>query len=448
MSRSDNELLELCMSNNLSLVALQETINTLGPRVSSQQMQSQLCFHHACRNKKVTLEIVQLLYSIWPGALRLGDDEGCRPIHNLCRNRDLDDTASFEILRFMLNIDPTLSRELDGQGCLPVYFAVMNKSTAFCKELIDGYPESLRIDPGDGRLPIHFACAYGNRDDTADTIQYMLELDSELINEEDSDGLLPIHRAARSGMTKSIELLLKFDPDATSKEVNDGGQQLSLHLVCGGYTPNLSKVQLLYDIYPEAILARDRYGDTPLDLARADGNQSAIEFLQTQLVYARQAQDVTAMATGDENGWLPLHHALKDDAPLGSIKLLVMSNPAAMQVSDQNGVNPVHIACKFSSVKLVKYLVVLAGDTLNNVDANKDSPLHYACRGGNLNVVKHLLEANVPSVSERNNDNKLAIHLLLECVENTLDRDCLEYVETVWQLLLANPEVVRDFTPH
>ena len=119
-----------------------------------------------------------------------------------------------------------------------------------------------------------------------------------------------------------------------------------------------------------------------------------------------------------------------------------------MQVSDQNGVNPVHIACKFSSVKLVKYLVVLAGDTLNNVDANKDSPLHYACRGGNLNVVKHLLEANVPSVSERNNDNKLAIHLLLECVENTLDRDCLEYVETVWQLLLANPEVVRDFTPH
>ena len=90
----------------------------------------------------------------------------------------------------------------------------------------------------------------------------------------------------------------------------------------------------------------------------------------------------------------------------------------------------------------------LARDTLNNVDANKDSPLHYACRGGSLIVLKYLLEANVPSVSERNNDNKLAIHLLFECGENILDRESMEYVEIVWQLLLANPEVVRDFIPY
>ena len=54
----------------------------------------------------------------------------------------------------------------------------------------------------------------------------------------------------------------------------------------------------------------------------------------------------------------------------------------------------------------------------------------------------------MPSVSERNNENKLAIHLLFECRESALDRDCLEYIETVWQLLLANPEVVRDFMPY
>ena len=119
-----------------------------------------------------------------------------------------------------------------------------------------------------------------------------------------------------------------------------------------------------------------------------------------------------------------------------------------MQVSDQNGVHSLHIACKFSSAKVVKYLVELAGDTLNNVDANKDSPLHYACRRGNLGILKYLLQANVSSVSERNNKNKLALHLLFECGEETLDRDCLEYVETVQQLLLANPEVVRDFLPH
>ena len=264
------------------------------------------------------------------------------------------------------------------------------------------------------------------------------------INEENSGGYLPIHLAAERGRTKLIELLLKFDPDAASKEINGGSQHLPLHFACNN--SNLSSIQALYDAYPDAIFARNRDGRTPLDVARSKGNQPVMGFLQTQLEYARQAQDMTVMTTVDENGWLPLHRALKGNAPLGSIKLLVIGNQAALQVADQNGVYPVHIACKFSSAKVVKYLVELAGDTLNNVDANKDSPLHYACRGGNLGIVKYLLEANVPSVSERNNNNKLAIHLLFDCGENVLDKESMEYVETVQQLILANPEVVRDFT--
>ena len=137
--------------------------------------------------------------------------------------------------------------------------------------------------------------------------------------------------------------------------------------------------------------------------------------------------------------------ALKENASLGSIKLLVRGNPAAAQVSDQKVAYPLHIACEFSSTKVVKYLVELAGDNLNIVDAKNNTTLHYACRRGNLCAIKYLLEANVPSVSERNNNNKLAIHLLFECGSVLLDRDSLEYVETIHQLLLANPEVVRDF---
>ena len=437
-----SELLELCGSGDLSLGALQEIINALGPRLSSQNPS---CLLLACKNKKVTLEIVKLLHNTLPEALRLRDGDGYLPIHHLCRNGDLDETNSLNILRFMLSIDPTLPRELqvDGNDCLPIHYAVANKSTAFCKELINAYLESLRVELNvNDWLPIHLACARGKRVDTVDTIQYMLEVDPELINAEDSNGYLPIHLAAIKGRTKSIELLLKFDSDAASKETNDGTRCLPLHLA--SYNTNISSIQVLYNAYPEAILARNN-GRTPLDFARSEGNQPAIEFLQTQLVYARQAQDMTAMTTLDDDGWLPLDRALKDNAPLGSIKLLIRSNPAAVQVTDQKGAYPLHIACEFSSAKVVKYLVELAGDTLNNVDANKDSPLHYACRGGKCDAVKYLLEANVPSVSERNNDKKLAINLLFECGESILDRDSLEYVETIWQLLLANPEVVRDF---
>ena len=436
-NRLDNELVDLCASNNLSLGALQETINLLGSRLSSQNPS---CFHKACYNENVTLEMVQLLHNTLPGALQLSDNYGSLPIHRLCCNQELDGTNSLDILRFMLSIDPTLAREVDGDDYLPINVAVEYKSIAFCKELIDKYPESLRIESGTGRLPIHEVCRYGNQDDTADTIQYMLELDPELINEEDSDGYLPIH-CADYGNTNAIELLLKFDPDAASKEANDGTRWLPLHFACR-YSPNLSSIQVLYDAYPEAILARDRDGEAPLDNAREEVNQPTIEFLQTQFEYARQAQDMTAMTTVDENGQLPLHCALKNNAPLGSIKLLTEASPAAVQVSDQNGAYPLHIACEFSSATVVKFLVECDKDIVERFDANKDSPLHYACRGGNCGAVKYLVESHVPSVSERNSDNKLPIHLLLECRESVVDKESTEFIEVVWRLLLAYPEVV------
>ena len=116
--------------------------------------QSQLCLH--CFSKKVTLKIVQLLHNTLPGSLWLRNDDGGFPIHNLCHNEDLDDTNSLDILQFMLEIDPNLSREVNGNGCLPVRYAIHYKSTAFCKELI------------------------GKRDDTVDTIHYMLE--SRILN--------------------------------------------------------------------------------------------------------------------------------------------------------------------------------------------------------------------------------------------------------------------------
>ena len=88
---SNNELADLCASNNLSLGALQEIINTLGPRVSSQNTS---CLHQACGNEKATVKIVQLLYNTLPGAFRLRDNGGDLPVDCLCGNGDLDETAS------------------------------------------------------------------------------------------------------------------------------------------------------------------------------------------------------------------------------------------------------------------------------------------------------------------------------------------------------------------
>ena len=117
-----------------------------------------------------------------------------------------------------------------------------------------------------GCQSIHRACAWGKRGDTADTIQYMLELDPELINAEDRRRYLPIHYATRNRGTKSIELLLKYDPDAASKKTNDGNQHLPLHLACM-HSANLSSIQVLYDAYPEGNTGRQ------LDFAHLNWNE-------------------------------------------------------------------------------------------------------------------------------------------------------------------------------
>ena len=207
------------------------------------------------------------------------------------------------------------------------------------------------------------------------------------------------------------------DPTCASKVTED--EEYPLHLACSSES-DLTSIQLLFDAYPEAILKLDHEMKTPLVVAReymevnefgranAEKAANVIAFLEVQQVYAEKAQDVNDMAKLDQNRWLPLHYALKDEAPLGSIKLLVKGNTSAVHVPDYNMAFPLHIACEFSSIKVVKYLMDILDERIwNHLDVNKDSILHYACRGGNCEVVKHLLNNQSPHVTERNVDGKL-----------------------------------------
>ena len=62
------------------------------------------------------------------------------------------------------------------------------------------------------------------------------------------------------------------------------------------------------------------------------------------------------MQTLDQNGWLPLHHALRNNASLGSIKLLLKGNLCAVRVADNRLSFPLHIVSEFSTVGVVKFV--------------------------------------------------------------------------------------------
>ena len=67
------------------------------------------------------------------------------------------------------------------------------------------------------------------------------------------------------------------------------------------------------------------------------------------------------------------------------------------------------------------------------------------CAEGNPSVVKYLLESHAPLVASAtvNAKGELPIHLLCESMRGEDDdSEDIEYIETIWLLLLANPEVV------
>ena len=277
-------------------------------------------------------------------------------------------------------------------------------SPEFCKALIDACPESVRITCGAGDSAIHAACrSYLShwksnptlrrrwRDDPCTLVKYLFEIYPESINVIDSNGATPIQCVSAP----------------TEEEISECDDALERE--------NLMWIKELVD------------------------------FLERQMGYASKALDLIIMNTLDTNGWLPLHQALRDNASLGAIKLLVKGNTTALRVIDKKLSSPLHIACEFSSTEVVQLLLELDDTLLDQRDKNQDSTLHYACRGGNCGAVKYLLERHVLSVSERNADGDLPFHLLCKAKEDKLDRESLEYVDTIWQLLLAYPMTVRSF---
>ena len=429
----------------------------------------------ACKNKSITAGMIGLLLRACPGAVHQRNNCNGLPIHSVCDIKDMDDAVAIEILCLLLEAHPDSVRQTDSEIELPLHHAATNKSQAFCKILVDAYPESVSRGDSDGCLPLHSACFDGR----PDTLEYLLKLYPESLITRNNGGFLPIHCAAcrtgRENTSNIIEILLHHDPKCLSKPAvsvfgNNYDGHLPLHIACSN-SDEENITELVFDLYPEAILIRNTREQLPIDVLRKRDdrlsinsdtgrpydeklrkrNRELLAFLSEQMSYAYKAQDENTLMKPDHTGSLPLHYAIRTQAPLGSIKLLVKGYPNAILIPDHTGMRPLDFAIQFRTSGIVKYLVEITPGRLNACYMNKNFPLHHACRSGNCEVIAYLLETPVSlaSVSERNVDGKLPIHLFCEYVRRRCsedeDEDTPQYTETIWRLLSAYPETVLNW---
>ena len=424
--------------------------------------------HAACfNNERISLNIVQQLVDAAPNSVRSVGKKGGVIFHYLCSSIKVGEASAEQILKFLIEKYPEGVRHVDNKGSLPIHSACQLRSPEFCRNLIEAYPGSEQIPDPENNLPPFIVASVKNK---KATVEMFYKLNPVVFNMNhaittESGEVYDVHplyliimsmhlRRDPEALVETAQFLLDSSPNMIA-EMSGGVAMLNLactetqNMVTNQSNVNsnleivIQMIKLIFDAHPEAI-EYDRIASNI-----HNWNQEIQAFINSQLVYARQAGDSLQMTTPDDNGQLPLHTALQNNVRLGSIKLLVKGNPTALHSPDNSGSLPLHVACQHhNSTAVIQYLVGLDKSALEAVDNEHNTALHYACRSAKYETITMLLdEYDAVSISKQNADGKLPLDLLLE--SNVVsDRGSIEYTETIFRLLRAYPETVMNYNVH
>eukprot|EP00956_Cyclotella_meneghiniana_P025304 scaffold52590_cov23-Cyclotella_meneghiniana.AAC.2 len=349
----------------------------------------------------------------------------------LLNNKDIPDDEALLLGKALLKMHPNAVREADRLfGLTLLHFAAVRRGPELCKLLIEMNPDLVRTASNIGVLPVCISCHNVN----VETTKYFLNLYPESINIADSEGFCPLnhfifyHRGKDRDTERDLELLrllLRYDRGAVSKPTTYRGD-LPLHLACRGKGFSLDCVKSIYNSYPEAILTRNKYRNTPLDFARFESPDIS-SCLQIQRGYVDQA-----------DRQLSIHRALQSANILtGTLKLMVAANPSSVTVADTRGNLPIHIACRVGNLDAVKFLMGIDEDSLMTRNGRGNLPLHLACLCCQCEIIPCILEQSAYGVTLQNSEKQTPIELLL--YEAECDRNSWVYVEAIRCLFQVNP---------
>ena len=218
------------------------------------------------------------------------------------------------------------------------------------------------------------------------------------INQPDSEGNTPLHRAVIQDNLPLVGLLLSAKANIDAQ--NTAGLT-PLHLAAK--QGNLLTLHLLL-IYQADIHAKDKEGRIPLDYInekkQTDELQQLLQRTPWDTIASERDPFVVAWLlaadknrTKDTQGWTPLHLA----ACLGQTEAIqdLIANKADIEAKNSNGWTPLHLAAFLGQPEAIQALLDNKAAT-ETKDNQGYTPLHVATLGNRLEAVQLLIDHRAP----------------------------------------------------
>jgi hypothetical protein len=321
-------------------------------------------------------------------------------------------------------------------GWIPLHHAIGEMSELnVLKYLVKKCPESIRTKTRDGEeLPLHMELQ--TLIPNLKVIPFLVNAHKAALHERTAEGWLPLHLAVMpdEGHDRNFPLgidVLRFLVQKEPLAVREAGPegQLPIHclLRCESRV-DVTMVQLLGDRHPGALLTRDDEGCLPIHLISENMSiEEAITWMESSeiLEYMVAKCPASVRERPPKGGGSLLHLALHvwpwACSSVFAIGLLVDACPDVLQLANDEGDLPIHMAVGKGDMSVVRYLLRRSPESIRARGRKGRVPVHIAADYESLGLTQGLLNLWPESTLERDEDGQRPLHRTVKGFPAELD---------------------------
>ena len=377
--------------------------------------------------------------------IQQSDVYGNAPIHIACQY------SRFTILKALLGCktcDPN-QQNADGDTALHIvsrmtlsletklhYLQLLLSTPGINPEVVNNeHHTPFDVSNKNGNNVLHNACALGK----SEMVQLLIENGADVLR-QNKHGNAPIHIACLNFRLDILRILLSCKHCNPNQQNED--RDTALHIVSRmtlSLETKLHYLQLLLStpgINPEVV---NNEHHTPFDVSDKNGNNvlhNACALGKSEMVQLLIENGADVLIQ-NKHGNAPIHIACLNFR-LDILRILLSCKHCNPNQQNEDRDTALHIVCRMrieNELEYLKSLLSAPGVDIQQSDRNENAPIHIACQYSKLDILKAILGCKTCDPNQQNANGDTALHVVSRM---TLDPDTkLQYLE----LLLSKPGI-------